>query len=62
MIKLELTPPVLRPSYAAKSSPAKVDCFHFGFDDLDVTKNAPKWIDNGRQGKDPPLRLRAALV
>ena len=46
MVELELTPDITKSRHARHLSRAQVDCVDLGFDDLDVTKNAPEWIDN----------------
>jgi hypothetical protein len=46
MVELELTPDIANSCHARNLSGAQVDCVHLGLDDLDVTENAPEWIDN----------------
>jgi hypothetical protein len=46
MVELELAPDIAKSRHARHGSRAQVDCVHLGLDDVDVTENAPEWIDN----------------
>jgi hypothetical protein len=48
VIKLEIMLDVPYSRSATNSSCAQIDSFHLRFDNPDVTKNAPEWVDNVR--------------
>src|SRR4029453_17576597 len=46
MVELKLPPDIANSRHARNPSRAQVDGVDLGFDDLDVTKNAPERVDN----------------